>query len=75
MICCLEKSMELTQFEVMKITGISYATIDRKEKIGEFPKRFKIDRFHVRWHERQIREWMKQNDNDSYRKCKKWIEE
>lgn len=53
--------MELQLDEVMKMTGLSWSCIERKEKNGEFPKRFKIDRWHVRWHERQIRQWMKEN--------------
>ncbi len=56
-----EALMELRLDEVLKMTGLSIDTVYRKEKNDMFPKRFKIDRWHVRWHERAIKEWMRQN--------------
>lgn len=53
--------MELRLNEVIKMTGLSNDTINKKEKKDEFPKRFKIDKWHVRWHERQVKEWVKEN--------------
>jgi predicted DNA-binding transcriptional regulator AlpA len=53
--------MELKLDEVLKMTGMSVDYIYRKEKNGDFPKRFKIDRWHVRWHERAVKEWIKKH--------------
>lgn len=51
--------MELRLDEVIKLTGLAYSTIYNFEKAGKFPGRFKIDNWHVRWHSRQIEEWVK----------------
>ena len=38
--------------------GISFATIDRKEKAGEFPARIKLGEKAVGWLESEIDEWI-----------------
>lgn len=53
--------MELRLDEVIKMTRLSNDAIYRKGKDGTFPKRFKIDKTHVRWHLHEIQEWIKQN--------------
>ena len=44
--------------EVIKMTGRSCDYIAQKEKIGTFPKRFKIDKTHIRWSRDEIEQWI-----------------
>lgn len=48
--------------EVMYIVGKSCDYIWRKEKTGEFPKRFKIDKTHARWSKEEVEKWMEQRE-------------
>jgi predicted DNA-binding transcriptional regulator AlpA len=52
---------QLTMNEVMRITGYSADFINKKEKIGCFPKKFRIDKFHTRWNKEEVEEWAKNN--------------
>jgi len=54
--------MELRLDEVFKMTGLSQGTIYRKGRNGSFPKRFYIDKTHVRWHLNEVLQWMKDNN-------------
>ncbi len=47
--------------EVIAMTGRSHGYIDKKEKQGDFPKRFKIDPTHVRWNRNEVEEWINRN--------------
>ncbi len=51
----------LTHHEVINMTGRSCDYIAQKEKQGTFPKRFKIDKTHVRWNRDEIEEWVNRN--------------
>lgn len=53
----------LTCYDVVRMTGKSADTITYKEKQGLFPKRFKIDKTHNRWHLDEVKEWLKTNPN------------
>lgn len=44
--------------EILKITGLSYSTIWRLEKAGQFPKRRKVGSYSVAWLESEIKEWI-----------------
>ncbi len=46
--------------EVVRITGLSRATIWRKERDGEFPKRVKLSSNASGWLASEIRAWMDQ---------------
>ncbi len=43
--------------EVIRLTGLSRATIDRLERAGDFPKRVQVSRNAVAWHGREVLVW------------------
>lgn len=45
--------------EVIKRTGLSKATIHRKELRGEFPRRHKISANVVAWYESDLQRWLR----------------
>lgn len=47
--------------EVLEIVGISRMTLERKEKMGEFPKRIKITSRKIVWKESDIANWIRNN--------------
>lgn len=51
----------LTQYDIFRITGNSPDTIKKRESLGLFPKRFKIDKTHIRWNSDEVNEWLKEN--------------
>lgn len=54
----MENDKLLRHHEVISMVNRSNDYILRKEKTGEFPKRFKIDKYHVRWNRHEIEEWL-----------------
>lgn len=46
--------------EVTEATGLSLATISRKEKRGEFPIRVKLSSRAVGWHAFEVYTWIKE---------------
>ena len=48
--------------EVLELTGLSYSTIFRMERRGEFPKRRKLSSNIVAWRSDEITEWMLSRD-------------
>ena len=44
--------------EVIKLTGLSRATIHRRERAGRFPNRVQISDNAVGWYEREVRAWL-----------------
>lgn len=62
--------MQLRIDEVFKITSLSQQAIYNKGKNGTFPKRFYIDKRHVRWDSDEIEEWMK---NPIVEKHTRWV--
>ena len=44
--------------EVLKLTGLSRATVYRLERAGTFPKRKKISANAAGWSERAVRDWI-----------------
>lgn len=50
------KLLKLT--EVCAMTGLSRSTIDRMEKLDQFPKRRIISAKSVAWVEQEIKEWI-----------------
>lgn len=44
--------------EVVDITGLSYTTIWRREKEGEFPRRRRISGNIIAWRSDEIEEWV-----------------
>lgn len=50
----------ISKKEVRHLTSLSFATIDRKEKAGQFPVRIRLGQARVAWWESAVREWMAQ---------------
>jgi predicted DNA-binding transcriptional regulator AlpA len=49
---------QLNLHEVINLIDASSESVHRWEKLGLFPKRFKINARNVRWHENEIKEWL-----------------
>ena len=43
---------------VMRMSGLSYATLWRHERAGKFPKRHKIGKRAVGWRESEVQAWI-----------------
>lgn len=48
----------LRRQHVEQLTGLSYTTIWRKEKAGEFPQRVRLGKNSVGWREADVMEWL-----------------
>ena len=48
----------LREPEVREVTGLSRATLWRKEREGTFPRRVKLGANSVGWHSDEISEWI-----------------
>ena len=55
----MENMMKILRIpEVIKLTGLSRATIWRLERKGKFPSRLYLSENAIGWHEDDIREWI-----------------
>ena len=54
----------LTIDDVLKITGVSYATMYKWMKAGDFPSSKRVGKKTRRWLESEVNDWMK-NLNDA----------
>jgi prophage regulatory protein len=50
----------LRRRDVVHLTGLSYSTIYRKMRLGQFPGRVKLSEKTVGWRETEVRAWMDQ---------------
>ena len=48
--------------EVLALTGVSWRTLARWERMGKFPKRYKIGPRTVAWKKSQIDQWFAQQE-------------
>lgn len=49
----------LRRKQLIEIIGISYTTLWRMEKAGDFPARIRLGRRAVGWHLDEVEEWLK----------------
>ena len=56
----------LSKKDVRQKIGLSYATIDRMEKGGTFPKRVPVG-FRVFWVEQEVEDWMERISRQTHR--------
>lgn len=48
----------LNRNEVIKATALSRATIDRREKLGLFPRRLQLSPRRVAWRSDEVQQWI-----------------
>ena len=48
----------LSKKQVKQLLSLSFATIDRLEAAGKFPRRFKLTDARVAWDEEELKQWM-----------------
>lgn len=52
----------LRKAEVQKLTGLSYTSIWRKEKAGEFPSRVRLGKNSIGWRESSVMRWVDERE-------------
>ena len=48
----------LRRKQVMELVGLSYTTVWRLEKAGDFPARIKLGKSSVGWHLNEVEAWL-----------------
>lgn len=48
----------LRRAQILELTGLSYSTIYRLERLGRFPKRRKLGDWSVGWVETEVENWL-----------------